>query len=208
MFALVSAGLVSAYTIPTLSALCNNSETETTSAFETLLGDPTYITGLEPTGNVVGCRLSGFELDGCAVFQWMTGNQHVVELQCTGGQSCALARYEDATAWKDIILSPQSNQLQSIILSDNSKMLYTTGDQASANEHDGVGGYTCSNTCAVRSKVAPHSTGQIYVTAKVGQVATSNGATSFKVLNQQFVILSGAVMEATWGILLLVMALY
>jgi len=203
MFALLSASLAASeaiYSVPMASVLCNNSQTEILSGFKT---------GMEiAVDNVQGCKLSAAtELERCTLFKWTVeednSNAQFVELQCTGGQSCALSRYADNATWKNIILSPGDNQLQSIMLADNSMMVHTTSGELSQFEHDNTQGRSCSNTCTVRVQVTPHGD-KIYVAAKVGNAQTAG---SFNVLGSQFVIFSGA-SHVSLGLSLLVLVFF
>jgi len=203
MFALLSASLAASeaiYSVPMASVLCNNSQTEILSGFKT---------GMEiAVDNVQGCKLSAAtELERCTLFMWTAeednSNAQFVELQCTGGQSCALSRYADNATWKNIILSPGDNELQSIMLADNSMMVHTTSGELSKFEHANTQGRSCSNTCTVRVQVTPHGD-KIYVAAKVGNVQTAG---SFNVLGSQFVIFSGA-SQVSLGLSLLVLVFF
>jgi len=209
MFALLSASLAASegfYTVPVASVLCADLQTETMSGFKSLtvnaIDDLSRLSRPILPTHVQGCKLSNHtELETCTLFKWKVGNETFVELQCSGGQSCALARYANATAESDIISNPEANQLQSIIVSDNSMLIHTTGGALSPLSHANTAGYSCGNTCAVRAKVTPHGE-NIYVTAKVG-VITTVGGYSYTEHGTQFVELSSA-SSVSWGILSLI----
>merc|ERR1712112_50111 len=113
--------------------------------------------------------------------------KHFVEMQCTGGQSCSLGRYNNVT-WKAAYLesrfpkalqtTPLKNLEQSIIFADNSLFAHLFEGDVATNEHTGSAGYSCGNICAVRMEVDPDGDGDIFVNAKSGVIQSTGTGSS------------------------------